>query len=91
MWLAHKLGIRFNSIPLIEVLGHFLRGAELCLFEVADYDGGQEFVHALFVGDIGVASAPNEEEKAKEFADGLFLEEFHFLVSSLDVFVDFLF
>lgn len=63
---------------------------ELGLFEIANYNRGQQFVHALLVGNIGVASAPDEKEEIEEFADSLVLEEIHFLVGSFNVFMDFL-
>lgn len=81
----------------IALLDSMLGDALLCgsfkigrdsLFEVDVDNGGQEFVHALLVRNVGVDLAPNEEHVGEQFEYLGVLEEGHLLVGTVHVFLD---
>jgi hypothetical protein len=62
---------------------------ELRLLKVAHNNRGKELIHALLVRDFMISPAPYKQKKVQKFENGFFEEEFHLLVGSFDVLVDF--
>lgn len=50
----------------------------------------EEFVHALFIGDVRVQSAPDEQYICQQFQDRGLLEEGEFLIGAIDILLDLL-
>lgn len=48
-------------------------------------DRRQQFIHALFVGDISVYLAPNKQHVGQQLQDLLILEKLELLVSTIDI------
>jgi hypothetical protein len=62
---------------------------ELRLLKVAHDDGCKELIHALLVRDFMISPAPYKQKEVQKFENGFFEEEFHLLIGSFDVLVDF--
>ena len=90
-WLSHSLRTIRKQLLIRNILRLIPFDLELSLLEVADNHTRQEFIHPLFIRNIRISPAPNEQQQIEQFRDGLILEEVHLLVSPFYVFVDFLF
>lgn len=80
-----------KTLLFIEMLRLFFFCPELSLLEVTYNNRGKQLVHTLLVRDLRVSPAPDKQQEIEKLNDGLFLEEFHLLVGSLNILVNFLF
>lgn len=61
-----------------------------CFLEVNPDDGGQEFVHALLVGNVRVGLAPHKQHVAQQLQHARILEKLQFLIGAAHILLDLL-